>query len=225
MKLYSSLGRAAVMLAILAATGTFGISIVGAAEGSLVGKDGSQPIPQDEKITFESNKPPVGAILIDERLLVRSGQKPIILNRPDTIYFLTTDIRSDGTAFVVGAKNVTLDLNGHSVIYGDSPEVVVPNGGFEQGNDKVVPGWSLTKAPSSKRVKARTGMSGEWMLEFTQISDRQVIVSDPIAIPLTGREYSTSVSVKGPHDSMVTISVLDGLSDTVLGKGSSENPD
>jgi len=42
---------------------------------------------------------------------------PFVLDKPDATYVVTKDLTADGTAFDVKAKDVTLDLNGHTVIY------------------------------------------------------------------------------------------------------------
>jgi len=40
------------------------------------------------------------------------------LQRANTHYVLETDVKSSGTCFSISADNITLDLNGHSIIYG-----------------------------------------------------------------------------------------------------------
>ena len=37
---------------------------------------------------------------------------------------LDTDVTVDGTAFVYGAKDVTLDLNGHTITYDNAPPIL-----------------------------------------------------------------------------------------------------
>lgn len=50
---------------------------------------------------------------------------PYILDEPDTKYVLTRDITADGTAIDIVAKGVVLDLDGHTVTFGDNtPEQV-----------------------------------------------------------------------------------------------------
>lgn len=43
---------------------------------------------------------------------------PGVLDRPDTVYRLTKDVVADGTAFQIVKSSITLDLNGHTVTYG-----------------------------------------------------------------------------------------------------------
>jgi len=45
---------------------------------------------------------------------------PYILDQPDAYYILTGDITADGTAFEITATGVTLDLDGHTVTFGNN---------------------------------------------------------------------------------------------------------
>jgi len=45
---------------------------------------------------------------------------PFVLNRPNTTYVLTRDVTADGGAFVIAAPEVTLDLDGHTVTFGNN---------------------------------------------------------------------------------------------------------
>src|SRR2546423_13335874 len=90
--------------------------------------------------------------------LQERGSGPYLLNKPNTVYRLDTDVQTQGTAFVVGAANVVLDLNKHVVTYGNSVPIAVRNGGFEEGSSPTdVPGWDLTGAPGALRKPARVG--------------------------------------------------------------------
>src|SRR5436305_1516281 len=89
-------------------------------------------------------------ISIDGAWLRKRSPGPYLLDQPNATYTLTTDVHTKGTAFLVAAADVTLDLNGHEVVYGDSDPVVVPNGGFEEGSGTTVPGWDLSGAPNAR---------------------------------------------------------------------------
>ncbi len=53
------------------------------------------------------------------------GNPPYILDKDNAHYVLTGDLVADGTAIQVEGKNITLDLNGHSIIFGNnSPDQV-----------------------------------------------------------------------------------------------------
>ncbi|HUU28304.1 MAG TPA: hypothetical protein VM123_10870 [archaeon] len=51
-----------------------------------------------------------------------TDRPPYVLDRPNTRYILAVDILCDGTAFEISADNVTLDLDGHLVIFGDDTD-------------------------------------------------------------------------------------------------------
>ncbi|HUU28302.1 MAG TPA: right-handed parallel beta-helix repeat-containing protein [archaeon] len=48
-----------------------------------------------------------------------AGGPPYILDRPDTYYILTRDITTDGTAIEIRGAGSTLDLDGHTVTFGN----------------------------------------------------------------------------------------------------------
>src|SRR5690349_11178019 len=64
---------------------------------------------------------------------------------PGTTYRLMNDITSTGSTIFLG-KDVTLDLNGHTIRYADAPYEHIPNSGFENGDTD----WDLSKAPGAK---------------------------------------------------------------------------
>jgi hypothetical protein len=162
---------------------------------------------------------------IDSGWVQQAGGGPILLNMPNTAYVLDTDIDVAGTAFVVGAANVSLDLNGHTVVYGDISPIQVTNGGFEQGNGTWIPGWDVSGAPAASKVPAMVGMYGQWMVQFTNFTTTQTIVSDLVSIPEAYHEYAALITPKGPYGSTVKLTVLDGVTGQVLGTGTSADPD
>jgi hypothetical protein len=162
---------------------------------------------------------------IDSAWVQRNAGDPIVLDQANTQYILDTDVDVRGTGFVVAAPNVTLNLNGHQVIYGDSTPLQVNNGGFESGDGNGVPGWDLSAAPGATRVPAITGMYGQWMLQLNNIASTQTIVSDPIAIPVANHEYAAAITPKGPYTATVTISVIDTATNAVVGTGTSRGID
>lgn len=63
-----------------------------------------------------------GAVYIPNDL---SGNPPYLLDKDNAHYVLTKDVTTDGTAFILGGSKTTLDLNGHTVTFGnDTPERV-----------------------------------------------------------------------------------------------------
>lgn len=53
------------------------------------------------------------------------GTTPYILDQKDAYYILTEDMTAEGTAIEIAAGGITLDLDGHTIVFGDnSPEQV-----------------------------------------------------------------------------------------------------
>lgn len=52
---------------------------------------------------------------------------PYVLDRPNTTYVLERDVIADGTAFVITADDVTLDLDGHEVVYSAAARTDIAN--------------------------------------------------------------------------------------------------
>lgn len=102
----------------------------------------------------ESDPPPPSArtangtaeVRITRQWLQRQGAAPYYLSQPGTRYVLETDVVVRGTAFVVIADNVTLDLAGHSVFYDHARPVEVKNGSFETDE-----AWDFSAAPGAER--------------------------------------------------------------------------
>src|SRR5262249_45422574 len=140
-------------------------------------------------------------------------------------YVLMTDVHTTGTAFVVGAANVTLDLHGHTATYGDSNPITVVNSGFEQGTGRTVPGWDLSAAPSAALAPNTRLLFGNQVLRLTNSSPAPPTPPDPITLPLVGHTSAATIPPANP-DAHVTvqISVIDAVTGAVLGSGTSANP-
>lgn len=165
-----------------------------------------------------------GVVLIDPGWLARRGGGPYLLDRAATTYRLTTDVRTAGTAFVVDAADVTLDLNGHTVVYGDAPPLPVRNGGFEDGSGRSVPGWDLDAAPAAALAANTTFLFGKQVLRLTAFTTPQRIVSAPIVVPATKHLHVAAVTpARGAFHTVLQLSVLDADSGQVLGTGQSTN--
>lgn len=158
--------------------------------------------------------------------LRQQGRGPYILNRADTTYILETSVTTTGTAFVVLARNVTLDLNGHAVTYGNSSPITVPNGGFEDGSGTSVPGWDLTGAPTAALAANTNYLFGKHVLRLDRFSSTQTIVSDPIPISLIDHTYKATITPANgnvAYGTSVTINVVDAVTGKQLATGSSAN--
>lgn len=153
--------------------------------------------------------PPPSGNVVD--ITQTTATSPIVLNQANTTYRLQNNLTATGTAFVVAAKGVTLDLNGFTVTYGTAASPVVPNGGFETGlaNDATKPAnWDITSAPAAQRVAARTGMWGSYMLQLNNFTSTQTITSEWIPIAEANREYAATVTPRGTSNVKVEIRVL-----------------
>jgi hypothetical protein len=163
---------------------------------------------------------PANAIAIDARWLARHGSGPYLLNQPGATYVLETNVDTRGTAFVVAAPNVTLDLNGHTVTYGDSNPVTVVNAGFEDGSGRNVPGWNLTQASSASLAPNTSFLFGNQVLRLSNFKTPQRISSDPIPITQVGHTYTATITPAGINaGSKVELAVLDARTGQVLGSG------
>jgi hypothetical protein len=161
---------------------------------------------------------------ITKAWLAGHGPAPWLLDKPNITYRLTDDVRTEGSAFIVGAANVTLDLNGHKVLYGDAPPIAVPNGGFEEGSGPAdVPGWDLTGAPGAVRAPARIGMWGSWMLRIPSITATRHIISDAIMIPGGNHTYVATIATRGKDIEEVRLKVIDARTGKVLGAFSAKS--
>jgi PKD repeat protein len=164
-------------------------------------------------------------INIDASWLQQRGAGPYYLDTAGATYVLQTDVTVDGTAFMILNKNITFDLNGHTITYGNSQPITVPNGGFEDGATPTdIPNWDVSQAPGAARVPAITGMWGNWMLQLPNITSTETLSSAPITIPNANLEYAAAITPKGTSGSTVTLSVIDTVTGAVLGSASSRDP-
>jgi hypothetical protein len=166
-------------------------------------------------------------ITVDTAWLQQQGPGPYVLDHAYGTYVLATDVDVPGTAFAAAAPHVTLDLNGHTVTYGDTAAPVVANGGFEQGSGTSVPGWDLSGAPTAS-LASSTGLYlyGSQVLQLSNFSTTQTILSDPITIPQAGHLYTATITPAHTNSwlTTVTLSVVDAVTGQVLATGSSANP-
>ena len=163
---------------------------------------------------------PANAILIDAAWLTRHGSGPYLLDQAGATYALQTDVVTRGTAFVVAAPNVTLDLNGHTVTYGDVSPTTVVNGGFENGSGRYVPGWHIWQASSASLAPNTSYLFGNQVLRLSNYRTPQRIYSDPIAITEVGHTYTATITPAGVNSgSSVQLSVIDERTGQVLGSG------
>ncbi|MFB3890580.1 MAG: hypothetical protein ACE15C_01010 [Phycisphaerae bacterium] len=137
-------------------------------------------------------KPAEGELAVD---------KPGSYAQAGKTYVLTADVSGEMTPIFLG-KDVTLDLNGHTVTFAAGKYEHVPNYGFEDG----LKDWDVSKAPGAKVVSSAVRpMVGAKILELKAGDE---IVSQYINLPVADRTYYAMCAVA--TDKMkVTINVDD----------------
>lgn len=163
-------------------------------------------------------------LVIDRKFLAARKPGPLVLDRQGTRYVLQTDIKTAGTGVVVAAADVTLDLNGHQIIYGDHGPTEVPNGGFEQGDGRKVAHWDLSGAPGAALAENTRYLQGKRVLRVSCASGPQRIVSDPIKVSRSSHTFAAAITPAGnDHRTSLRLTVLDAGTSQVLGQGASRN--
>lgn len=112
---------------IIAAIAVFGIVFISSALALMSASDEVEVIAAElpsEYMELRDSDIGAGATAVP---VAKRGKRvdvssPGELDRPDTEYVLTGDINSDGTAFTIMADNITLNLNGHKVVYNRKEE-------------------------------------------------------------------------------------------------------
>ena len=125
-----------------------------------------------------------------------------------TTYVLTKDISSARSPIFLG-KDVTLDLNGHSITYAAGDYVHVPNWSFEDG----LKGWDVSKAAGAK-VEDRHMVNPLVGKNVCILPEGREIVSGYINLPVANRAYYAMVAVAS-HRSRVGVYVEDENGKTV----------
>ncbi|NQT86065.1 hypothetical protein HQ560_04830, partial [bacterium] len=136
---------------------------------------------------------------------LRQGEVPV--TKPGcyaaagTTYVLVNDVSSEGTPIYLG-KDVTFDLNGHTLTYAGGSYEHVPNGSFEKGLE----GWDVSRAPGARIVSADVRpMVGKHILE---LPEGQELISPTITLPAADRAYYAMCAV-ATREMAVTINVDD----------------
>ena len=133
---------------------------------------------------------------IDQSWLNAQGPGPYYLDQQGKTYVLQTDVTSDGTAFAIIAKDVTFDLNGHTITYDNAAPITIPNGSFEAGNGAVASGWDFSTAPSATRHEGvwlhNEVYNGDHSLKFTLPSGDQYVSSTTTITLEANTTYSLS---------------------------------
>src|SRR5262249_12157565 len=106
-------------------------------------------------LAYIGNLGVTNTVVVDGAWLQKQGRGPYLPPQATPPSVLATDFPVDGTGFVALAANVVLDLNSHTVTYGNRTPLQLANGGFEEGSSPTdVPGWNLSGAPGAVRLSA-----------------------------------------------------------------------
>ena len=134
--------------------------------------------------------------------------KPGNYGIPGTVYKLSNDISSPGSAVFLG-KDVTLDLNGYTITFADAGYENVPNYSFEDGLEH----WDVVNAPGAKIEDTKVHVFvGDKIL---RLSKGEEIVSPYINLPVAGRSYMAMCGVTKP-EMKVSIYVEDEMGQSVV---------
>jgi hypothetical protein len=125
-----------------------------------------------------------------------------------TTYVLANDISSEKSTVFLG-KDVTLDLNGHTLTFADGNYEHVPNYSFEEG----LKGWDVSKAPGAKIEDTKVHVfAGDKILRLSKGGE---IVSPYINLPVANRSYIAMSGVTKP-DMQVSVYVEDEDGQSVI---------
>ena len=163
---------------------------------------------------------PTNTVDLTPAWFAAQGSAPYLLGGSNTTYVLETNVTVPGTAFFFGGSNNTLNLNGYTVTYDNAAPITVANGGFEQGSGTNVPGWNLSAAPSAAIAPNNYYLWGNQVLQFSNLTGTQTVLSAPIAIPAANYSYAATISCETINCSTVTLSVVDSVTGAVLASSS-----
>lgn len=126
--------------------------------------------------------PPGSTVFIDQAWLTANGPAPYYLESVGTTYVLTTDVTTDGTAFVIIKDNITFSLGGKTITFNNSTPIVVPNGSFEDGTGAAADNWDFNNAPHATRYAGvfiqNTLFDGTYSLRFNGHTGTEEVTSE-----------------------------------------------
>ena len=129
-------------------------------------------------------------------------------DKPGTTYVLTQDVSGPTTPIFLG-RNVTLDLNGHTLTYASANYEHVPNYGFEDG----LKHWDASKAPGA--VVLETEKTVPFVgRKLCRLPEGQEIVSLYVNLPVANRSYYAMCGVTN-RNRRVEVSVEDARGESV----------
>lgn len=127
----------------------------------------------------------------------------------NTKYVVTADLDADGTALSLsGNSGFNLDLNGHTITYGNASGGV-QNKGFEEGTGTTATGWDANGTGAERTATTTQFMVGSWYMRIPQATTDQTILSDWFDLPTSTacRAYFASDASNNGLNSFVFIQV------------------
>lgn len=116
---------------------------------------------------------------------------PGYYGKAGSTYVMTRDIHAEKSALFLG-KDLTLDLNGHTITFAAGAYDTLENGGFERG----LQGWDLSEAPGAVLLDTRNSRPfvGEKLLSLQKGDE---ILSSYVDLPYANRSYYAICGITG----------------------------
>lgn len=160
----------------------------------------------------------------DAHLEPEGAYFPVLLTGNGETYRLVGDIQAQGSGLLVGGKDQTLDLNGHTLTWDVQPEIVVPNGDFEAGEiGQPPPDWDISRAPGF--LTEANGTNGWPYLWGTKVGmftgpNKHIIKSTNVTIPsiYLNKPVAAMVTGHGSWNTPSAMRVLDGGTGAIVGQ-------
>ncbi len=162
----------------------------------------------DPKTGAETKSEPIEVPSLRDTKAIRIPQQvtgpPFVLDKPGATYVLTEDVRAKGTAFEIAAPDVTLDLDGHTVVFGDDTDDQVRGvWAHNQGKATICNGH----VAQGRRSKAySTAVESRWREAPTEIFAISTDVHLRCAYPVKFLGKATDVAV---HHNLLASRVID----------------
>lgn len=138
----------------------------------------------------------VGAIRIPQEV----KGPPFTLDKPGATYILTQDVTADGNAFILTGADVTLDLGGHTVVFGNNTAEQV-SGILARNTGKAII-CNGHVAQGAKCKDYSTAVESRWRAEPTEVFGISTDVHLPNAYPV--KFLGKAANVRIHHNLLVS---------------------
>ncbi|MBM4043083.1 MAG: hypothetical protein FJ290_31725 [Planctomycetes bacterium] len=122
---------------------------------------------------------------------------PFVLDRAGATYLLTQDVTADGQAFVITAPNVTLDLDGHTLVFGNNTAEQVSGVLAKNTGKATICNGHIVQGAKSKAYS--TAVESRWRAEPTEIFGISTDVHLPCAYPVKFLGKAANVHIHHNH--------------------------